>query len=76
MYSGSFTVDVVNRPRTLFSVFVEGTKQDHVFKAYRIEGDTLRICYWRDPHERRRSSPPDFKPSDSVWTEVFRRKKP
>jgi uncharacterized protein (TIGR03067 family) len=63
------------KPGRLESKGVAGSVQGFVFRGvYRLEGNTLTICYMRSNEERERAK--DFEDTrPDVWLEVFDRKK-
>jgi len=70
------TLDSRKKPKSINATGVEGSVKGAAFVGvYKLEGDTLTICYIRSPGQREETA--GFDPSKpGVWLEVFKRKKP
>jgi uncharacterized protein (TIGR03067 family) len=72
--SGTFTVSVSRKPKTIDVTFNEGPEKGKVFKGiYELEGDTYKVCIALPGKER----PTEFvsKPESGHVLEVLRREK-
>jgi uncharacterized protein (TIGR03067 family) len=72
--SGTFTVSVIRKPKTIDVIFDEGPEKGKVFKGiYELEGDTYKVCIALPGKDR----PTEFvsKPESGQVLQVLRREK-